>query len=387
MKLLEQVGLCPVKITEVQREPVARAAAAGTGAAGPVSSRRGNRVNRKELMHFSLQLSSSLSAGVPLLTSITNFAEQTQNPSFRTVLTQMVLDIQGGASLSSAMARHPRVFPFVYCRTIAAGEQSGTVERMLTDLAEYLEAEMQVISDVRSALLYPAIVVGTLCIAISVLILFVVPRFTEFYSRFGTELPLPTRVLISGTNLLTNHGVLMAIGFAGLVALAMKLVRSPGGRSWIDRALLRVPVLGRLIETALTLRVVQILGLSTQAGLPMLESLDLIASTTSSKKMSGDIRRVASGVRGGATLTESMKAANCFPLPARQMLASGESSGSLERACFAIAKQYQRELHYLTKNLATFIEPLLTLVLAGIVLFVALAVFLPMWNLVKIVQQ
>jgi MSHA biogenesis protein MshG len=338
-------------------------------------------------MRFSLQLASSLGAGVPLIAGLQSIAAQTDDRAFQAVLRRIVLDIEGGLSLSAAMLRHPRTFPPVYARTVAAGEQSGTVDKMLNDLAEFLEAEMEVVSDVRSALLYPAIVVSTLCVAIAVLVLFVVPRFTEFYSRFGTDLPLPTRMLISGSRVLGEHGVLLVLALAGIVAGCVRFVRSPGGRSRVDRVLLRVPVVGRVIETAATLRVVQVLGLSTQAGLPMLESLELIASTTSNTTMRDEIRAVGAGVRSGETLADSMEAAGCFPPSARQMLASGEATGSLERACFAVGKHYRKELHYLTKNLATFIEPLLTLVLAGIVLFVALAVFLPMWDLVKVVQQ
>lgn len=387
LKLLEEGGLFAVAITEVGRPNATPASPVDDDTTRPVEVHRERRIKLKELLRFSLQLSSSLGAGVPLLASLRSIGQQTINPSFRAVLARMVQDIEGGLSLSGAMLRYPRAFPPVYARTVAAGEQSGTVDRMLSNLAEYLEAEMDVRSNVRTALLYPAIVVGTLCVAISVLILFVIPRFTEFYSRFGTDLPLPTRMLISGSNLLQNHGLLLAIGCAGLLVGGFKFVRSAGGRNWLDRLLLRIPVVGGVIETAITLRGVQILGLSVQAGLPMLDSLELIASTSANAKLGEDLRTVAVGVRSGETLADSMEAAGCFPPSARQMLASGESTGSLERACFAVAKHYQKELHYLTKNLATFIEPLLTLVLAGVVLFVALAVFLPMWDLVKVVQQ
>jgi MSHA biogenesis protein MshG len=386
LKLLEGDGLFPVKITEVGRPAAATPSSAGESTQA-VDRRIDRRCKRKELLHFSLQLSSALSAGVPLLGGLGMIRKQTGNPAFRAVLEGMAADIEGGLSLSGSMKRYPRTFPAVYTRTVAAGEQSGSVDPMLNNLAEYLEAEMEVLSSVRSALLYPAIVVSTLCLAITVLVLFVVPRFTEFYSRFDTELPLPTRILIFGSHLVQEQGVWILCALAAFVVGCVRFVRSRPGKGWLDRVLLRIPVIGGVIETAITLRVVQIFGLSAQAGLPMLESLELIAGATTNTKIAGHIRRVAAGVLSGETLADSMEAADCFPPSARQMLASGETTGSLERSCFAVAKHYKKELHYSTKNLATFIEPLLTLVLAAVVLFVALAVFLPMWNMVKVVQQ
>lgn len=386
MKLLEQSGLFPVKITEVLRSGVAEAAPRKETGVRTARRDTNQRVKRKELRTFSLQLSSALDAGVPLLSSLRMIGKQTKHKGFQAVLAQMVQDIEGGSSLSGAMNRFPRAFPTVYASTVAAGEQSGTVDRMLTNLAEYLEGEMEMLSDVRSALLYPAIVISALCMAVSVLVLFVIPRFAEFYSRFGAHLPLPTRIMIAGSHLVRDHGVLIALGLAVLFAGCVRFLRSTLGRGWLDRILLRIPVIGTVIETAVTLRVVQTLGLTTQAALPVLDTLELIASTTANSQIRGSIREVAAGVRSGETLSNSMEAAGCLQLSARQMLASGEATGSLERACFLVGKHYQRELHHLTKNLATFIEPLLTLVLAAIVLFVALAVFLPMWDLVKVVR-
>jgi MSHA biogenesis protein MshG len=384
--LLERDGLFPVSVTEA-----AQAGGPPPPGASPAfqpGRRRSDRkIKRKELMGFSVQLNSSLIAGVPILTALRSIRKQTADKRFEAVLGDLLVDIEGGLSLSGAMQNYPKAFPQVYTRTVAAGEQSGSLDQMLGNLADHLEAEIETRADVRTALMYPVIVISVLCAAISVLIVFVVPRFTDFYSGFGAELPLPTRILIATSDLFSKYGLLAPFVLAGLGYGFLRLVRTRIGRSVLDRALLRTPLVGHMIETAITLHTVQILGLSCRAGVPLLESLRVIATSTGNGVIRSRIEAVTAQVTAGSTLADSMEAAGCFPPSARQMMASGEATGSLERSCFVVAKHFKKELHYLTKNLAIFIEPLLTLFLAVIVLFIALAVFLPMWDLVKVVKK
>lgn len=384
MRLLEECGLSPIEITEVlQHGP----AISGNATEASQRTARGNlRLKRKELRRFSIQLGSSLKAGVPILGALTSISQGTEDEKYRALLAQMMTDVEGGLPLSGAMRNQPKAFPGVYVGTIEAGEKSGTLDEMLDNLAEYLEAEIEARADVRSALLYPAIVIGSLCLAITVLIVFVVPRFAEFYSGFDTELPLPTRILISGSELLANHGLAALIVLVALAYGGIRLVRIEKVRGMLDRKLLRLPLIGHFIETAIVLRFAQMLGLFTKAGVPMLEALRTIASATGNTKIREDLQAVAAGIEAGETLAHGLEATGCCPPDARQMIATGERTGSLDRACSIVTEQYKKELHYLTKNSATFIEPLLTLVLACVVLFVALAVFLPMWDLSKVVH-
>ena len=384
IRLLEQDGLFPIEVRPVQPEAVESAPSprASRAPAGRVD----RRIKRKELLQFTLQLSSSLNAGVPLLVALGAIARQTTNESFRAVLGQMVDDLEGGASLSETMLRHPRTFSEVYSSTVAAGEQSGSLTQVLDQLSEYVEVEIEVGADVRAALLYPAIVVLTLGLAITALVLFVIPRFAHFYSSFGSELPLPTRLLIAISTGAVKYFPLLALGGAALGYALVRFFRTPKGRRVLDRCLLRVPVVRLVISTINTLQVAQMIGLFTEAGVPIVQGLRTVARTTSSTRISEQLEGVAEDVSTGRTLAESMEARDCLPPTARQMLASGESTGSLEGSCFAVAKYFKKELHYLTKNLATLIEPLLTLGLAVIVLFVARAVFLPMWDMVRVVK-
>jgi general secretion pathway protein F len=186
---------------------------------------------------------------------------------------------------------------------------------------------------------------------------------------------------------MSSYFVPLLVALGAAVFGVARLLRVPGIRRRVDGAALKIPYIGRLIETTVTLHAVQIVGLFTSAGVPVMSAIQTAASTATNARYREDLTAVAAGIRVGRTMADGMEETDCFPAGARHMLANGESTGTLERACQAVARQYKKELRYLTKNIATVIEPLLTLVLAGVVLFVALAAFLPMWDLVKVIGK
>ena len=397
--LLEREGLFPVEISPAlpadadSREGAAarpRKRRRSVLAPAPAARDGGRRVDRrfrgKELLNFTIQLGSSLGAGVPILAALESIAKQAPNPFAEAIFCQMHADIDGGLALSAAMRNHPKAFSEVYCSTVAAGEQSGTLDEVLANLAEFVETDLDVRSDVRSALLYPAIVIATLTIAIGVLVVFVVPRFASFYSGFDAELPLPTRILIGGSTLLTDNAVAALVALAALAFGFARAIGTASGRRALDGFLRRVPVVSRMLDVARTLHVTQMLELFTRAGIPILQGLETITTTVSSAHLREKLDAVAEHVAAGSSLADGLEAADCLPPTARQMIASGQSAGTLEVSCAAVTAQYKKELRSFTKNLATLIEPFLTLVLAIVVLFVALAVFLPMWDIVHVVR-
>lgn len=380
MDLLRASGLVPIQVRK-QRA----GGAAGDGATGRFGRRR--RVKPREVLDVTTRLAAALRAGVPILASIGLMRDQARNPALREVLAAIHEEIEGGQPLSAALAEHPTVFSEVYVNSVAAGELSGTLEQLLDNLAEFLEADITVRSDVRSALLYPAILISTLGLAVTVLMVFVVPRFAVMYSDMSSDLPLPTQILVGVSNLVTgNLLALVALGGA-LVYGAQRFLRTPSGRHKADALLLRIPVLGKMIDTAITLRAVQMLGLFCEVGLPILDGLAIIARTTRNSHIRGRLEEMADAVACGETLSGAMQDAECFDPAVRQMIATGENTGSLEASCRTVTIQLKKDLGYLTRNLSMFIEPIMTLFLAVIVLFVALATFLPMWDMVKVVNQ
>jgi type II secretory pathway component PulF len=382
IQTLEQHGLVPITIRSASQET------SGPGSAAVVRPTQGGaRLKPKQLLQLSLRLGSSLQAGVPVLGALRLIGKQSSHPVLGAIMAQLATDVEGGMPLSDAMRRFPRAFPELYVSTIAAGEKTGGLDQALFNLTDYLEGEIELRAQLRSALMYPTIVVGALCLAVGVLVVFIVPRFAVFYSGFKVELPLPTKILVGGSSFVSDHGLWVLLGLAGLVTGAVRFARTPLGRRWIDRAVLRIPVIGHLIDTAITLRTVQMLGVTVNAGLPLLDGIEVMASATTNTKYKDDLRAVVGGIVAGESMADSMEAAGCFQPSARQMLASGEATGSMGTACEALARHLRKELRYLTKDLTTLIEPALTLCLAVVVLFVALAAFLPMWDMTKVISR
>lgn len=400
VRILEEAGLAPIEVkavldaVEAQSKPAEPALRKQRVAPARASEAEGDRlgpkdrpIRRKVLRRFTIQLGSAFRAGVPIHSALASIASQTDDPKFRAVVEHLARRVERGGGLSEGMHELPRAFPRLYVGSIQAGERSGTLDTMLDDLAEYLEADMEMRADVRSAVMYPLFVMSTLFAAMSILVFFVVPRFAEFYSGFQAELPLPTRILIGISEFAKSYGPWLGGAFALLVMAAPRLLRRPEVRLRTDRWLRHVPFLGGLLETAATLQVTRMLHLVIGAGLPLLEGLETIASAASDTKVRDDLRAVSRHVESGATLAEGLDEVGCLPRDARQMIMTGEQTGSLQRSCAVVAEQYKKDLRYLTKNASTFIEPVLTLFLAGVVLFVALAAFLPMWELVRVVQH
>ncbi len=414
--LLEREGLFPIGVQEVKaplpskrRKGGGKAARSGSATKPKTRPKRGparedrtptesgeagtqafvevRRVPIKELRGFSLQLASSTRSGVPLIGALESIGGQSEHSGFRRVVEQVALDVRGGFALSDALAKHPGVFGEVYCATVAAGEQAGSLDEVLEFLATHIEDAMEVRSDVRSALMYPTIVLMALFGAISVLVVFVVPRFATFYSGFGRELPLPTRILIGTSTAIVDHLVWWLLGLVGAVFGAVSYLRTEGGQRALEAVLARTPLIRTMISTANTVQVAQLLGLFTRAGVPLLQGLDTIARAAPSARLREDLQQAAELVGSGLSLSRSLEEADCLSPAARAMVATGEETGSLEQSCEAVAGHLRKELRYLTKNLGTLIEPLLTGMLAVIVLGVALAVFLPMWDMVKIARD
>lgn len=383
MAKLSAERLCPIQVTAAARDAATRIGARGARVSTGRTAQ--GRIKRRDVLRFTTQLAAALRAGVPILTSVRLQREQARNPALGEMLADIHDHVEGGQPLSSALARHPKHFPEAYVNSVAAGELSGALDELLENLAGFLEADMEIRSDVRSALTYPAILVGTLGLAVSVLMVFVVPRFTVLYSDSGGDLPLPTQLLVAASAAVTDYALVTVVALVGLAFAFARWVRTERGRLIFDGLVLRIPVIGGLIRTAVTLRSVQMLGLFCHVGLPVLEGLATIVRTTGNRVLRAELERASTAVACGETLSNGLESAGCFDPAVRQMIMAGESTGSLEDSCRTVGEQLKKDLAYITKNLATFIEPLMTLMLAGIVLFVALATFLPMWDMVKVV--
>jgi len=343
------------------------------------------RVRLVEISHFTYQLSVLLQARIPIDDGLRSIAEQEPNDRLKAILIEIASAIQAGSSITEAMAQHRRVFGDIYVETVRAAERSGNLIKVLNSLSETLERQTESARQVRGALMYPVIVTAALGLAVLFLLIFVVPRFAEMFANRGVDLPALTVALQSAGLFLRNQWwaylpVLLAVGLGVRAAW-----RRPQGRARIDRWLHRVPYLKRVLVGVAVSRFARVFGLSLGSGLGLIESLEMSGRAAGRPLLLRDTRMLIEQVRQGGRLAEALRQCEYLPGFTRRMLAAGEQSAELTRMCDIVARHYDREVERLTKNAATIIEPILIASLTGVVLVVALAVFLPMWSMVELV--
>ncbi|MHC4975903.1 MAG: type II secretion system F family protein [Planctomycetota bacterium] len=366
---VQKLGLIPVKISPArQRRAMLRKAA-----------------RLEEITQFTHELAVLLEAGILLPDGLHGIAEQMRNPRFRAVVLEIASQIQAGDSIYEAMEKHESVFGEVYVQTIRAAEQSGSLPIVLTSLAEMLERQEQFHRTVRKALSYPVLVTVTLTIAVAFLLAFVVPRFGELFEQRGVELPLITRTLQMVGVSLRDHWWIYGLCVIGGAALLRRASRVPQVRIRIDRLVQRIPYISTLLTGGSISRFTRILALCLKAGLPITDALEHSGRAAARPLLQCDAKMLAGAVRRGETISESLASCHGIPPFAKRMLAAGEQSAQLSKMCKIVAKHYERETTHLATQAATVIEPVLILALTGIVMLVALAIFVPMWDMAGLV--
>lgn len=338
-----------------------------------------------ELSEFTHELAVLLEAGVLVSDGLRSIGEQTRSERFRAVVRDAAARIQAGESISDALGAHSRVFGEVYVETIRAAEKSGNMVEILRSLADMLEQHAEQRRQVRKAMSYPVMVVVALSLAVGFLLAFVVPRFGEMFAKRDIDLPLLTRML-QGVGLFLRHQWWVCLGglAVGVVALR-RMWGSPQGRAAIDRALHCIPAISRVLIGGATARFSRVFGLCVSSGLPLTESIELAARASGRPMLEADARRLMRAIDQGRRLASEFEHCRYLPHFARRMLAAGEESATLPRMCAVISRHYERETEHTASTLSTVIEPILIVLLTGVVLLVALAIFLPMWDMAGLV--
>ena len=323
-------------------------------------------------------------AGLPILSSLSAIKAQTENPVFKDAIEQITRDIEGGAKLSTALEKYPRIFNTLYVNMVKSGEVSGKLTAVLERLITLGEREEATRLSIQAAMRYPLIVVSAMIIGFMVLITMVVPRFENLYNQFTTELPLPTRMLLCLNYLITHFwwAILIGTGLAGF--LSLKFIDSEQGRRWWDNLKLNLPVVGPLFLKLTMSRFCRITGTLLASGVPILQVLDLGSESAGNVIISGNIDNIKKSVNEGKGMSEPMKASGIFPPVVIQMVAAGEETGQLESLLLHVSDYYDSQVDYMIKNLVSLIEPILILVLGSAVAFLALGIFMPMWDLMNV---
>lgn len=344
------------------------------------------RVSGEDLIIFTRQLGTMYKAGIPFIRAITAVGQQTGSKSLRNILTQVKKDVEEGETFSKALAKHPHVFDELYISMVEAGEAAGVLDEILDRLSILLEKDAAIKSKIKSATLYPKIVIGAIIAAAMILITFVIPKFAALYGSFKTSLPLPTRILILISSYSQKYWLLAAFTAAASLISFRYFIKTEMGRRWWDTLRIRVPLFGPLALKAAMSRFSMILGTLLKSGLPIMTALEISGRTTGNIAVSSEIEKIRDEIRGGRPLADPMEDSGLFPAMMVQMASVGEETGKLDDMFLKVSEHLNNEVDYTVRNLSTLLEPVLLTVIFGMVLFLALALFLPMWDMVRLVR-
>jgi len=371
--LLAARGFIP---TRVREDRPALGAARGTTLGDLLT-----RVGAPELILFTKQFRTLIRAGVPMVTILQVLEDQTENPKLRKILGLIHQDIREGASLYDAFSRHRGVFSTLYCSMLRAGESSGALPEVLDRLTYIIDHEHKVKTDIKAAMMYPLIVVCFLFVAFIVLLTGVIPRFVSIFKSAGLTLPLPTKICMWLYQGMTDYWYIL-IGVIVVGGLAIYLFNRTGqGRLVRHTLLMQLPLIGTLIQKSAISRFASIFSILQASGVDILDSMDILTHTIGNEAFSNQLRKVSDRLKEGHGIAMPLSQAKYFTPMLINMVAIGEESGNLDDMLKEVAVHYDTEVEYSMKRMSDAIGPLLTIGLAAVVGFFALAIFLPMWDL------
>ncbi len=347
------------------------------------------RVKTAELLVFTRQLSTIVSAGLPLMQGLDILAEQTDDVNFRAVIDSVASDVESGETFSDSLRKYPRAFPDLYVSMVRAGEAGGDLDGVLLQLADYLEATEDLKRRIRSAMTYPVVAFSMIILIAAGLIVWVVPQFAEIFNSFRRALPAPTQALITISDFLrTPISWLFIVGAVIGIGVFLRVYGgTPAGRYQLDAAKLRIPVFGDLLRKVAISRFTRTLSTLTRSGVPILQALEIVERTSGNEGFARAIRVSADSVRNGETLAEPLTRAEVFPAMVTRMIAVGEKTGALEGMLIKISDFYDSEVRAKVDGLTSLIEPLLIAMMGIVVGSIVVALFLPILQLSSLVSS
>ncbi len=375
---LLNTGVTP---TEIKLSQAVRAQAEGPSLWQRLSQNR--KVDPIELMLFSRQMYTLLKAGVPIMRALAGLQESSQNPAFIAMLQDLRESLDAGRELSTAMRRHPKIFSPFYLSMVQVGEMTGMLDQTFLRLYEHLEFERDMRERIKSALRYPTFVIAAMAIAIVIVNLFVIPAFAKVFEGFHADLPWMTRLLMGFSNfMLVSWPILLALLVGSVIAFRAWIDTADGRYKW-DRYKFRLPIAGQIIMKATLARFARSLALSFKSGVPIVQALNTVGMVVDNEYMRSKIDQMRDGVERGESILRTATTTGVFNPTVLQMIAVGEETGDMDGLMFEVAAMYEREVEYEVKNLSAQIEPIMIVALGGLVLILALGIFLPMWDLGK----
>lgn len=348
---------------------------------------RFQKVSLEEQIVFTRQFYTLFKAGLGIDVLLTTLAKQTQNKALKKALTAIRDDVQNGSSLGKAFGKHPKIFNNLYVSMLVAGEEAGILEQVLSELSLVLEKECQLHREISTAILYPKIVVFVMLISLYVMITFIIPKFSSFYDKFDASLPLPTRILVGMGNFSSHYWYLVLGSIVLSTILIRRYLRTPLGRLRWDGLKLRLPIFGDLYQKISMARFGHLFAALYRSGLSLVKTFEVLANVIGNESYAVQIKGFREGILKGKTIAEVMRSSQNFCTIMVEATAIGEQSGNLDQMLSAMASHFDLEISHITKNLTTLLEPMLLTMMFGMVTLMALGIFLPMWNLSKVVMK
>lgn len=340
-----------------------------------------NRVPLKEVALFSRQLAVLISATVPIVSALRILVKQTGNTNFKIVISELADEVEGGAKLSSSLARYPQIFSQFFIHMIRAGETTGKLDETLNYLADQMEKDYDLQSKIRGAMTYPIFIVGGLIIVGTLMMIFVIPRLTEILTESGTELPVTTKLLIGSSSFLQHYWWILLVIIIGAVVAVRGIVRTEAGQEFIDRLKFRIPIFGNIFKRIYLVRFSRSMSTLVVSGIPMTQSLEIVADVIGNRIYQDLTKRTIKEVEGGKSIATVFAESEYVPPILTQMLYVGEQTGKLDLVLDKLSEFYSRELENTVANLTSLIEPIIMVVMGVAVALLVTSVLLPIYNL------
>jgi type IV pilus assembly protein PilC len=345
--------------------------------------KRGGSIKMRDVVIFTRQFSTMINAGLPLVQALDILANQSENPALKDVTRQVVFDVESGNTLADAMRKHPRAFSDLYVNMVAAGEAGGILDTILMRLAVFMEKNDALVRKVKGAMIYPGVIISVAAIAITVLLIFVIPTFETMFASVNIALPLPTRIVIGISRGLKSYWYIVLGAAMGLYFAIRNYYRTSGGKLNIDKLLLKMPVLGDVLRKSAVSRFTRTLGTLISSGVSILDGLEITAKTAGNRVIQDAIMESRASIAGGDTIAAPLKKSAVFPPMVISMIAVGEQTGGLDEMLTKIADFYDEEVDAAVSGLLALMEPVMIVFLGVVVGGMVVAMYLPIFDMVN----
>jgi len=342
------------------------------------------KIKKKDVAVFTRQLATMIDAGLPLVQSLDILASQQENKAFKEVIKGIKDDVEGGSTFAGSLRKHPKAFDDLYVNLVVAGEEGGILDNVLNRLAVYIEKAESLKKKVKSAMVYPSTIVGVAVIVVAVLMIFVIPVFEKMFTSMGHTLPLPTLIVIGISNILKKYIFLLVIALIILVFMLRRYYATEKGKMAIDSFILKLPVFGILFRKVAVARFSRTLSTLITSGVPILDGLTITSKTAGSKPIEYAIMKARTSISEGETIAEPLARSEIFPPMVTQMIAVGESTGSLDSMLSKIADFYEEEVDIAISTLTSLLEPFLMVFLGVTVGGIVIAMYMPIFKIASV---